>query len=694
MREPRHQQQAIGKRRIPGRESTRRRPGAPAGTPVFRPASRPKVANLPSPTAKKRGTRNAGLPTGIAAGGRETPIGIIAAEVANLPSPTAKKRPGTPVFRPASRPRSRTSHRPPRRSAGPGTPVFRPASRPQVANLPSPTAKKRGTRNAGLPTGIAAGGRHRKVANHRPPRRSAGPGTPVFRPASRPEAAKLPSPGSRRSAGPGTPVFRPASRPEVANLPSPTAKKRGTRTPVFRPASRPEVANLPSPTAKKRGTRNAGLPTGIAARSRTSHRPPRRSAGPGAPVFRPASRPEVANLPSPTAKKRGTRNAGLPTGIAAEGREPPIAHREEARDQDRAGLPTGIAAGGREPPIAHREEARDQERRSSDRHRGRRPRTSHRPPRRSAGPGTPVFRPASRPEVANLPSPPAKKRGTRNAGLPTGIAAGGREPPIAPREEARDQERRSSDGHRGRRPRTSHRPPRRSAEPGTPVFRPASRPQVANLPSPTAKKRGTRSAGLPTGIAAGGREPPIAPREEARDQERRSSDRHRGRRSRTSHRPPRRSAGPGTPVFRPASRPEAANLPSPTAKKRGTRSAGLQTGIAAEGREPPIAHREEARDQERRSSDRHRGRRSRTSHRPPRRSAGPGAPVFRPASRPKVANLPSPTAKKRGTRNAGLPTGIAAGGRETPIAHREEARDQERRSSDRHRGRRPRNSHR
>ena len=182
---------------------------------------------------------------------------------------------------------------------------------------------------------------------------------------------------------------------------------------------------------------------------------------------------------------------------------------------------------------------------------------------------------------------------------------------------------------------------------GAPVFRPASRPQAAKLPSPTAKKRGTRSAGLQTGIAAVGRETPIAHCEEARDQERRCSDRHRGRRPRNSHRPLRRSAGPGAPVFRPASRPQAAKLPSPTAKKRGTRSAGVQTGIVAG------AHCEEARDQERRCSDRHRGRRPRNSHRPLRRSAGPGAPVFRPASRPQAAKLPSPTAKKRGTRSAG-----------------------------------------
>ena len=621
---------------------------------MFRPASRPEAANLPSPTAKKRGTRSAGVQTGIAAEGREPPI-------AHREEARDQERRSSDRHRGR---RPRTSHRPPRRSAGPGTPVFRPASRPKVANLPSPPAKKRGIRSAGVQTGIAAGGRESPIAHCEEARNQERRSSDRHR-GRRSRTSHRPP---RRSAGPGAPVFRPASRPEVANLPSPPAKKRGTR--------------------------NAGLPTGIAAegreppiahgeeardqerrssdrhrgrRPRTSHRPRRRSAGPGTPVFRPASRPQVANLPSPTVKKRGTRSAGLPTGIAAEGREPPIAHREEARNQ---------------------------ERRSSDRHRGRRPRTSHRPPRRSAGPGTPVFRPASRPEAANLPSPTAKKRGTRNAGLPTGIAAAGREPPIAHREEARDQERRSSDGHRGRRSRTSHRPPRRSAGPGAPVFRPASRPQAANLPSPTTKKRGTRNAGLPTGIAAAGREPPIAHREEARDQERRSSDRHRGRRSRTSHRQSRRSAEPGTPVFRPASRPEAANLPSPTAKKRGTRSAGLPTGIAAAGREPPIAHREEARDQERRSSDRHRGRRPRTSHRPPRRSAGPGTPVFRPASRPKVANLPSPTAKKRGTRSAGLQTGIAAGGRETPIANREEARDQERGSSDRHRGRRPRTSHR
>ena len=164
---------------------------------------------------------------------------------------------------------------------------------------------------------------------------------------------------------------------------------------------------------------------------------------------------------------------------------------------------------------------------------------------------------------------------------------------------------------------------------GTPVFRPASRPKAAKLPSPTAKKRG-------------------------KGQERRSSDRHRGQRPRNSHPQPRRSAGKA-------------------------RNAGLQTGIAAKGRETPIPNHEEARER-------------------------PGTPVFRPASRPKAAKLPSPTTKKRGkgqerrssdrhrgqrprnshpqprrsagkARNAGLQTGIAAKGRETPIPNSEEARE-------------------
>ena len=90
-------------------------------------------------------------------------------------------------------------------------------------------------------------------------------------------------------------------------------------------------------------------------------------------------------------------------------------------------------------------------------------------------------------------------------------------------------------------------------------------------------------------------------------QERRSSDRHRGQRPRNSQTQPSPPPGPnqgprgrpqpGAPVFRPASWPKAAKLPNSatpitrtqpgTARTPPARSAGLQTGIAAEGRETP-----------------------------------------------------------------------------------------------------------
>ena len=256
-----------------------------------------------------------------------------------------------------------------------------------------------------------------------------------------------------------------------------------------------------------------------------------------------------------------------------------------------AGLQTGIARAAGETPPATREEARSQERRSSDRHR---PRSGR-----------------------NSPRHPEKKRGARNAGLQTGIARIAGETPLATQ--------------------------RRSAEPGTPVFRPASPAQRAKLPSPPAKKRGARNAGLQTGIARTVGETPLATREEARSQERRSSDRHRPRSGRNSPRHPeqkrgarnaglqtgiartagetpiatqRRSAEPGTPVFRPASPAQRAKLPPPPAKKRGARNAGLQTGIARTAGETPLATE--------------------------RRSAEPGAPVFRPASPVQRVKLPSP----------------------------------------------------
>ena len=182
--------------------------------------------------------------------------------------------------------------------------------------------------------------------------------------------------------------------------------------------------------------------------------------------FRPASRPQAAKLPSPLPawrrSQRGwrivtqARSAGLQTGIAAAGRETPSAMLAAWRRSQRgwrivtqarsASVHTGIAAAGRETPIAtpcmaqeptrlaHRHPG--QERRSSDRHRGRRPRNSHRQrPLHGAGanedgassprPGAPVFRPASRPQAAKLPSPCSLIAGTQ-PGTAEHFPAGGR----------------------------------------------------------------------------------------------------------------------------------------------------------------------------------------------------------------------------------------------------------------------------
>ena len=386
--------------------------------------------------------------------------------------------------------------------------------------LPSPTAKKRGDGQERRSSDRHRGRRPRN--SHPQPRRSAGrPGAPVFRPASRPKAAKLPSPTTKK---PGKGQERRSSD-----------RHRGQR---------PRNSH-PQPRRSAGKARNAGLQTGIAAEGRETPIPNHEEARerPGAPVFRPASRPKAAKLPSPTTKKRG-KGQERRSSDRHRGQRPRNSHpqpRRSAGTARSAGLQTDIAARGRETPIPNYEEARDgQERRSSDRHRGQRPRNSHRQPRRSAGKA-------------------------RNAGLQTGIAAKGRETPIPNREGARER-------------------------PGAPVFRPASRPQTAKLPSPTTKERG-------------------------KGQERRSSDRRRGQRPRNSHPQPRRSAGKA-------------------------RSAGLQTGIAAAGRETPIPNSEEARER-------------------------PGTPVFRPASRPQAAKLPSPTAKKRGKGQERQPPAGIARERET-----------------------------
>ena len=481
---------------------------------------------------------------------------------------------------------------------------------------------------------------------------------------------------------------------------------------------------------------------------------------------------EAAKLPSPCSPIAGTRpgtTQNHPVGVG--GGTP-------SRRGRSAGLQTGIAATGRETPTAMFAACRNPSGDGAETTQwvwvaGRHP----------EGVGTPVFRPASRPQAAKLPPPCSPIAGTRpgtaqnhpvgvgggtpsrrgrSAGLQTGIAAKGRETPIARFADCRNpsgdnaeppsgggwrdaiqkgQERRSSDRHRGQRPRNSHR-------------------HVRRLPEPVRGRRRTTQWGWVAG---------------------------------------RHPEGAGAPVFRPASRPKAAKLPSPCSPIAGTRpgttqnhpvgvgggtpsrrgrNAGLQTGIAAKGRETPTAMFAACRNpsgdgaeppsgcgwrdaiqkgQERRSSDRHRGQRPRNSHRHVRRlpepvrgqrrttqwvwvagrhPEGAGAPVFTPASRPKAAKLPPPCSPLAGTRpgttqnhpvgvgggtpsrrgrSAGLHTGIAAKGRETPIARFADCRNpsgddaeppsgggwrdaiqkgQERRSSDRHRGQRPRNSHR
>ena len=248
-----------------------------------------------------------------------------------------------------------------------------------------------------------------------------------------------------------------------------------------------------------------------------------------------------------------------------------------------------IAARGRETPIPNREEARER-------------------------PGTPVFRPASRPPGASeaggretpLPHPnapgsagKARERPTRSssdaASAPdAGLQGGATNTELDPKEAAKP-------------PSPIPNPPgpgkarTRSIRGHTLLPRPEERgksAEAAKLPSPTTKKRGkaARSAGLQTGIA---------PHPTSR----------RGQRPRNSHPQPRRSAGTA-------------------------RSAGLQTGIAAAGRETPIPNSEEARER-------------------------PGTPVFRPASRPQAAKLPSPTAKKRGKGQERQPPAGIARERET-----------------------------
>ena len=161
-------------------------------------------------------------------------------------------------------------------------------------------------------------------------------------------------------------MFTPASRPKAAKLPSLCYPIAGTYTgdgavspalgtPVFTPASRPKAAKLPSLCYPIAGTY-----TGMAKRHprqerRCSHRHRGR---------RPR---KVAPLPHSRDPSRGWRNvtrarsAGVHTGIAAKGRETPVALLAHSRDP--------IGDGAVSPAL-----------------------------------GTPVFTPASRPKAAKLPS--------------------------------------------------------------------------------------------------------------------------------------------------------------------------------------------------------------------------------------------------------------------------------------------------
>ena len=109
-------------------------------------------------------TRSAGLQTGIAATGRETPTAIRLHGAAGNKDGATPTTPGTP-----------------------GAPVFRPASRPQAAKLPPLSV-----RMAQQATRMAQRHRGWRNANHARNTTPQTPGAPVFRPASRPQAAKLP----------------------------------------------------------------------------------------------------------------------------------------------------------------------------------------------------------------------------------------------------------------------------------------------------------------------------------------------------------------------------------------------------------------------------------------------------------------------------------------------------------------------
>ena len=366
--------------------------------------------------------------------------------------------------------------------------------------------------------------------------------------------------------------------------------------------------------------------------------------------------------PNPSNSRRPS-----PPGAARSGTPPvlPAGAFTPARPPRNAGLHTGIARSAGETPVAPPHLAlQDQERRQSSR-RG--------PSHRHARPGTPVFRPASPAPRAKLPSPLPPVWRSRTPVTP--VAPPGLALP--------DQERRQS-SRRG--------PSHRHARPGTPVFRPASPAPRAKLPSPLPPVWRSRTPVTP-----------IAP--PPRMAQPNPSNSHRPSRpgAAGSGTPPVLPAGPftparppGTPVFRPASSAPRAKRPSPLPAWRcRIRNAASPPGGALHTGTPA---------QERRSSDRHRPLRGRNSHRPSRPgAAGPQAPPVLPAGAFTPARPP---------RNAGLHTGIARSAGETPIAppglalpdqeRRQSSRRgpshrharQERRSSDRHRPLRGRNSHR
>ena len=549
-------------------------------------------------------------------------------------------------------------------------------SRPGAAGPGSAASPPGGALHTGTPAQERrSSDRHRPLRgrnSHRPSRPgAAGPQTPPVLPAGPFTPARPP-----RNAGPHR--HRPL-RGRNSHRPSPRIRRAEPGTPVFQELPSPGRAAGPGSAASPPG---GALHTGTPAQERRSsdrHRPLR-----GRNSHRPSPWPRIRNAASPpggalhTARPPGTP-ASTPASPAPRAKLPSPLPAWRCRIRNAASPPGGALHTG--TPA--------QERRSSDRHRPLRGRNSHRPSRPgAAGPQAPPVLPAG-------PFTPA--RPPRNAGLQTGIARSAGETPIAPPGLAlpAGQPGALHTGTPARNAglqtgiarnspplppgsRNSHRPSRPGAAgPQAPPVLPAG---------PFTPARPPRNAGLQTGIARSAGETPIAPPGLAlQDQERRQSSR-RG--------PSHRHARPGTPVFRPASPAPRAKLPSPLPAWRQVRNAASPPG----GAFTPHARRTPA------SSDRHRQLRGRNSHRPSRpgaagsgtppvlpagpshRHARPGTPVFRPASPAPRAKLPSPLPAWRcRIRNAASPPG---GGLHTGTPA------QERRSSDRHRPLRGRNSHR